>query len=126
VAAMFAFMKEANAAIDGGEDPGPTATAAWEKAEEVLKVATPYQGIRVRGYAPIVEGTSWSEIPPTDQNEELQQKWAMQWAIRRKDAKSKRNYSEADRIRAFLREAGWEVRDAKDGSVEVVRIKRAS
>jgi cysteinyl-tRNA synthetase len=126
VAAMFAFMKEANAAMDGGEDPGPIATAAWEEAEAVLSVATPYKGVRLRGYAPTVEVTSWSEVPPADQNEELQQKWAMHWAIRRKDAKSKRNYSEADRIRGFLREAGWEVRDAKDGSVEVVRIKRAS
>jgi cysteinyl-tRNA synthetase len=119
-------MKEANAAMDGGEDPGPTATAAWAKAEKVLSVTTPYRGIRVREYAPTAEGTSWSEAPPTDQNEEIQQKWAMHWAIRRKDAKSKRNYSEADRIRGFLRVAGWEVRDAKDGSVEVVRVKRAS
>jgi len=45
----------------------------------------------------------------------------MHWALRRKDAKSKREYGEADRIRGFLRQAGWEVRDAKDGSVEVVR-----
>jgi cysteinyl-tRNA synthetase len=36
------------------------------------------------------------------------------------------DFAEADRIRELLRAAGWEVRDKQDGSVEVVRIKRAS
>ena len=120
VAAMFAFMKEANAAMDAGEDPGPLTVSAWKKAEGVLGVTTPYQGTRIRGHAPTIV-TSWPEAPPTDPNEELQKAWAMHWALRRKDAKSKREYGEADRIRGFLRQAGWEVRDAKDGSVEVVR-----
>jgi cysteinyl-tRNA synthetase len=125
VAAMFAFMNEANAAMDAGEDPGPFTLSAWKKAEGILGVTTPYHGVRVRGYAPTIV-TEWAEVPPTDPNEELQKAWATHWALRRKDAKSKREYAEADRIRGFLRQAGWEVRDAKDGSVEVVRIKRAS
>jgi cysteinyl-tRNA synthetase len=41
--------------------------------------------------------------------------------VRRKEAKSARNYGEADRIRGVLRGAGWEVRDNRDGSIEVVR-----
>jgi len=120
VAAMFAFMKEANAAMDAGEDPGPLTVSAWKDAEGVLGVTTPYQGTRIRDYAPTIS-TTWSEVPPTDPAEELQKSWAKHWALRRRDAKSKREYAEADRIRGFLRQAGWEVRDAKDGSVEVVR-----
>jgi cysteinyl-tRNA synthetase len=120
VAAMFAFMKEANAAMDAGEDPGPLTLSAWKNAEEVLGVRTPYEGMRIRGVAPTVV-TEWSEVPPTDPNEELHKAWAMHWAYRRKDAKSKREYAEADRIRALLAEHGFQVRDSKDGSIEVVR-----
>ena len=35
VAAMFAFMNEANAAMDAGELPGPAALSAWERVEGV-------------------------------------------------------------------------------------------
>ena len=122
VAAMFAFMKEANAAMDTGEDPGPLTVSAWKKADGVLGVATPYQGTKYRGYAPTIS-TAWSEVPPTGPDEELQKKWAGHWALRRKEAKSKRDYAEADRIRELLRVAGWQVRDARDGSIEVVRIR---
>jgi cysteinyl-tRNA synthetase len=66
------------------------------------------------------------ESPPRDAGEEPERTWALQWALRRKDAKAARDYAEADRIRGFLREAGWEVRDARDGTVEVVRVRRAS
>jgi cysteinyl-tRNA synthetase len=125
IAAMFTYMKEGNAAMDGGEDPGPIAIHAWDRAESVLGVTTPYSGMKVQGYAPTVH-TEWSEVPPAEPNDELIRKWAKHWALRRKDAKSKRDYGEADRIRDFLRQAGWEVRDAKDGSVEVVPIMRAS
>jgi cysteinyl-tRNA synthetase len=34
-------------------------------------------------------------------------------------ARSRRDYREADRIRDQLAGAGWEVRDNKDGTVEV-------
>ena len=40
-----------------------------------------------------------------------QQGWAQDWAVRRKQAKSERNFAEADRIRDRLKAAGWEVRD---------------
>ena len=39
------------------------------------------------------------------------------------DAKASRNFAEADRIRGLLKAAGWEVRDNRDGSIEVVRAK---
>jgi cysteinyl-tRNA synthetase len=65
-----------------------------------------------------------SETPPSEPP--AQQSWALAWARRRKDQKTAKNYAEADRIRELLKTAGWEVRDKQDGSIEVVRIKRAS
>jgi cysteinyl-tRNA synthetase len=132
VAAMFTFMNEANAALDSGERAGPGVLSAWEKAEGVL-------GVSSRGIAisiptgtgapegqPAETGASYPETSPAGSNEELQKAWALHWAVRRKQAKVARDYAEADRIRGLLRSAGWEVRDGKDGSVEVVRIPRAS
>jgi cysteinyl-tRNA synthetase len=124
---MFAFMNEGNAALDAGDKPGPAAIAAWQKAEGILGVTSRVVAMRVESRdvgAP--EAPDLSEEPPADANEESQRTWALQWALRRKQAKSARDYAEADRIRGILKQAGWEVRDGKDGSVEVVRIKRAS
>jgi cysteinyl-tRNA synthetase len=131
VAAMFAYMNEGNAAMDTGQRPGPGAISAWEKAEGALGVTSAVTVLKIEGRdstskAGESDRTVLAETPPADGNEELQKAWALQWALRRKDAKTRRDYSEADRIRGILRKAGWEVRDAKDGSVEVVRIKRAS
>jgi cysteinyl-tRNA synthetase len=118
VAAMFAFMNQANAAMDAGEDPGPSALSAWEKAEAVLGVTTPKQGIRVRGYAPTITTTP-AEIPPLEDGARM--KWAEAWAKERARHKSARNYAEADRIRALLGTHGFQVRDSRDGTIEVVR-----
>ena len=134
VAAMFTFMNEANAALDAGERPGPAALQAWTNAEDVLGVASKITSMRITGSGATTsagietrgEGTVLLETPPADQSEESQRVWALQWAVRRKQAKSARDYAEADRIRDLLRVAGWEVRDGRDGSVEVVRIRRAS
>jgi cysteinyl-tRNA synthetase len=132
VAAMFSFMNEGNAALDQGEKAGPAAMAAWETAERVLGVTSKPVVIKVPTGESTMEGYSpealadLSETPPDDPNEELQRSWALKWALRRKQAKSARDYAEADRIRGLLKSANWEVRDARDGSVDVVRIRRAS
>jgi cysteinyl-tRNA synthetase len=129
VAAMFVFMNEGNVALDAGERPDTAILAAWEKAEGVLGVTSRVLAMRVEGgevTAQAGQASNLVETPPSDPNEELQRAWALQWAVRRKQAKSTRDYAEADRIRDLLRAAGWEVRDAKDGSVDVVRIRRAS
>jgi cysteinyl-tRNA synthetase len=47
--------------------------------------------------------------------------WALEWARRRATAKRARNFAEADRIRSLLAGHGWEVRDRKDGGIEVTR-----
>jgi cysteinyl-tRNA synthetase len=126
VAAMFAYMNEGHAAMDAGERPGPVAIAAWEKAEGVLGVASKVVIMKVEGgTAPSPgEPRELPATPPTDAA--AAEQWALAWAIRRKEQKSAKNYAEADRIRELLKAAGWEVRDKQDGSVEVVRIKRAS
>ena len=61
-----------------------------------------------------------TETPPAG-DEELQRTWALRWALRRKELKAAREFAEADRIRALLRSAGWELRDGRDGTAEVRR-----
>jgi cysteinyl-tRNA synthetase len=126
VAAVFAYMNEGHAALDAGERPGPAAMAAWQLAEGVLGVASKVVIMRVEGGASEASGqlADLPETPPADAA--AAEPWALAWARRRKEQKSARNYPEADRIRELLKAAGWEVRDKQDGSVEVVRIKRAS
>ncbi len=124
VAAVFAFVTAGNAALDAGERAGPAAIAAWQRAEGVLGVTSAVQVVKV-GTAVEVEtpgGAELLETPPAG-GEEAQRAWAVRWAVRRKDAKASRNFAEADRIRGLLKAAGWEVRDNRDGSIEVVRAK---
>jgi cysteinyl-tRNA synthetase len=122
VAAVFAYMNEGHAALDAGDRPGPAALAAWQKIDDVLGVASQVTIMRVAGEETLGDTGELAETPPT----EAAEGWALAWAKKRKEQKTARNYAEADRIRDLLRTAGWEVRDKQDGSVEVVRIKRAS
>ena len=124
VAAMFAFASAGNAALDAGEAAGPRALAAWRRAEGVLGVTSTVQVLKV-GTAVDVEPpdrTELADAPPAG-SEEAQRAWALRWALRRKDAKAVRDFGEADRIRGLLKAAGWEVRDNRDGSIEVVRAR---
>jgi cysteinyl-tRNA synthetase len=124
VAALFAFASSGNAALDAGETAGPRAVGAWRRAEGVLGVTSAVESVKV-GTAvetgPASEGLS--ETPPAEAGEETQRAWAVRWTVRRKDAKTARDFVEADRIRGLLRAASWEVRDNRDGSIEVVRSK---
>jgi cysteinyl-tRNA synthetase len=125
VAAMFAFASTANAALDAGQQPGPRARRAWERAEGVLGVTSEVRVLKVEASAEPAgqREAALPEAPPDDPNENAQQAWALRWAVRRREAKTARDYPEADRIRALLRASGWEVRDGRDGSVEVVRTR---
>jgi cysteinyl-tRNA synthetase len=126
VAAVFAYMKEGHAALDAGDRPGPAAVSAWQRAEDLLGVASKVVVMKVKGGTGEATGAvrELSETPPAETA--AAERWALAWARKRKDQKSAKNYAEADRIRELLKAAGWEVRDKPDGSVEVVRIKRAS
>ena len=121
VAALFAFVTAGNSALDAGERAGPRTLAVWDRVEGVLSVTSDVRVVRVTGGETAPAG-ELSDVPPEGADAEG---WARSWAMRRKQAKAERNYAEADRIRELLRGAGWEVRDNKDGSIEVVRIRRA-
>jgi cysteinyl-tRNA synthetase len=125
LAAMFAFMNDANAAMDAGEQPGPIALKAWDLFDGVLGVTGTVVAMKITdaGSPSITEP---DVTPPRGGNEEALKTWALQWAVRRKKAKTDRDYVRADSIRGLLRDAGWEVRDAKDGSVDVIRVGRGA
>ena len=59
------------------------------------------------------------ELPPPDPADA--EAWALRWAAVRAAEKRVRNFAEADRIRDLLRAADWEIRDRRDGAIEVVR-----
>lgn len=133
VAAVFSYVAGGNAAMDSGLAAGPAALAAWERVEGVLRVASEVTSISITGNGALAEGAvavgssdsvDLSELPPDGADEPGQREWATGWAVRRKQAKAKRDFTEADRIRDRLKAAGWEVRDGRDGSVEVVRTSR--
>jgi cysteinyl-tRNA synthetase len=122
VAAMFAFMNEGNAAMDAGEQPGPQALSAWQTSEGVLGISSAVLVMKVTGSTGQREEEALSPTPPSDSA--AAERWARGWAVRRAQFKKARNYAEADRIRSLLGEHGFEVRDSKDGSIEVVRLAR--
>jgi cysteinyl-tRNA synthetase len=122
VAALFAFASAGNSALDAGQAAGPRAVASWRRAEGVLGVTSAVQSVKVGSAVESEAQGELAETPPPG-NEEAQRGWAIPWAVRRKDAKAARNFAEADRIRGLLKAAGWEVRDNRDGSIEVVRTK---
>jgi cysteinyl-tRNA synthetase len=122
LAAVFAFVTAANSALDEGERAGPTALAAWQKVGDVLDVASSMVTMKLTSETTAPGGTTeLAESVPSDDKAEA---WARAWAIRRKEAKAERDFTEADRIRELLRAAGWAVRDNRDGSIEVVRVRR--
>jgi cysteinyl-tRNA synthetase len=123
VAAMFAFASAGNAALDAGTAAGPRTLAAWRWAEGVLGVTSTVDVLKLDPSAELGGDEELGEPPPAAENEQAQRSWAMRWAMRRKEAKTARDFVEADRIRALLKSAGWEVRDNRDGTVEVVRLR---
>jgi cysteinyl-tRNA synthetase len=125
VAALFDFAREGNRLLDEGVHPGPRALAAWEKAEEVLDCAEEVQKVSLSASASIAfeargdVTVSPLATPPGDPAQDVL--WAKKWALLRLERKKARDFAEADRIRDLLRTHGFEVRDTKDGGVEVVR-----
>lgn len=131
VAALFSFVGAGNAAMDAGQLPGPVAVAAWKRVEGILGATSTVTAIKIGGVGSALLGgfeaagagkVSLSADPPEDPASG--ERWAVEWAHLRKQAKSRRDFAQADEIRDRLKAAGWEVRDGRDGSVEVVRIAR--
>ena len=128
LAAVFTFVREANRLLDEGVTVGPATIEAWRWVDQVLDVL-PSGGsvltasVSFAGSGSLAVGepevVHLPESPPLAATE--QDQWAQGWARRRLIAKAERNFQEADRIRDLLAAHGFEVRDRKDGVVEVVR-----
>jgi len=130
VATVFNAVRDGNRLLDSGLHPSRGAREVWGRVMGVLDVL-PAAGDRLvigQGDLTVIPGAEGSEAtpagisstPPTDPA--MAEGWAGQLAKARLEAKRRRDYKEADRIRDVLRAEGWEVRDSKDGTVEVRRI----
>jgi cysteinyl-tRNA synthetase len=139
VAVIFNAVKEGNRLLDQGFHPGRGShLGVWDRVMAVVDVlpdaaerAVVSAKVEGRGEVAVpvhAEGRGESrastsvisETPPTDPA--LVEEWARQLARARLSARSRRDFKEADRIRDLLRAAGWQVRDNKDGTVEVSRV----
>jgi cysteinyl-tRNA synthetase len=118
LAALFDFVTEGNRLLDQGDQPGPDALAAWTLADGVLDATTRSAVQEVTAGGDTAEETP-PALPPEDPA--AREAWALAWARLRVAAKKRRDFTEADRIRSLLGSEGWEVRDRKDGTVEVAR-----
>jgi cysteinyl-tRNA synthetase len=122
--ALHVLVREGNRLLDEGRRLGPAFRAAWALADEVLAVAPTARARTVAADALAVAEEDGipvrpPEVPPPDAADS--EAWALRWAAVRAAEKRGRNFGEADRIRDVLREAGWEIRDRRDGAIEVVR-----
>lgn len=97
LAATHDFVRDANRVLDEGEVPGPALERAWTVFERTLDAHATLQA------AGVARDRAWAEEMRT----------------KRDAAKRRGDYAEADRLRAELRAARWEVRDNKDGTSEV-------
>ncbi len=128
VAALFDAVRDGNRLLDEGELPGQAGMGVWNKLIGVLDVLPGGEAARVLSVtltdsivlSDKTRADSLSSAAPEGRDE--QEGWAKAWARLRSEAKRRRDYKEADRIRDLLNAAGWEVRDNKDGTVEVRRI----
>ena len=144
LAAVFELLlPDGNRLLDAGRKVGPSLREAWALVEQVLDVAPtartqtitvggsiskPQLQFGATGPAAGLDGmpsedgvlTTPPEVPPPDP--EGAERWARRWAEVRVAEKRRRNFAEADRIRDLLRKHGFEVRDGKDGSIQIIRI----
>jgi cysteinyl-tRNA synthetase len=133
VAAVFEILvREGNRLLDEGKALGPEFRSAWALADRVLDVTPAARTIAVTAPdAAIVSDTAEvaqedgvattpPEVPPPDS--EGAEEWAHRWAMVRAWHKRRNDFREADRIRDLLRRHRFEVRDAKDGSIQITRL----
>jgi cysteinyl-tRNA synthetase len=116
VAALFDFVADGNRLLDLGRAPGPATLATWSRADGVLEAAT---HPRVAVIREVADDATPPEAPPADPA--ALEGWAAAWARARARAKGRREFAEADGIRRLLHQHGFEIRDRRDGSFEVIR-----
>ena len=122
--ALHVLVREGNRLLDEGGRLGPAFQAAWALADDVLAVAPSARARTISADALAVAEEDGipvrpPEVPPPDPADA--EAWALRWAAACAAEKRARNFVEADRIRDLLRGAGWEIRDRRDGAIEVVR-----
>jgi cysteinyl-tRNA synthetase len=122
--ALHVLVRDGNRLLDEGRRVGPAFQAAWALADDVLAVAPSARARTVTADALAVAEEDGipvrpPEVPPPDAADA--EAWALRWAAVRGAEKRARNFAEADRIRELLRGTGWEIRDRRDGAIEVVR-----
>jgi cysteinyl-tRNA synthetase len=122
LAALFELVREGNRLLDAGQRLGAEFRAAWQLGEDVLAVTPSARTLAVSASSPAEDGARPPETAPADAAGA--EAWARRWAEIRASEKRQRHFAEADRIRELLRAAGWEVRDAKDGTIELARLRR--
>jgi cysteinyl-tRNA synthetase len=125
VAAIFQASRDGNRLLDQGADPAAADRARWERVIDVLDILPVGAGAAAvvpAGPGPGVASAALATTPPGDPVEA--EAWAVAWAAARAAAKGSKDYKEADRIRALLAGAGWEIRDTRDGQAEVRRTPR--
>lgn len=118
LAAVFTFVREANRLLDAGSTVPDVVREAWQVVDQVLAVL-PTAGLEAKIEVGAPSDTEWPESPPAEEKD--LGRWASYWAGQRLAAKAAKDFPEADRIRKLLSDNGFEVRDRKDGVVEVVR-----
>lgn len=119
VASVFDFVREANRLLDEQTVPTPAARAAWDVVGRVLAIAHRSQArAEIPATAVDADPTALAEVPPSEPTGRLS--WATRWAARRVEAKRRRDFPAADGIRARIVAAGFEIRDRRDGSAELV------
>jgi len=128
MAALFDAVRDGNRLLDEGVRPSEGAVAIWNKVigvPDVLPDAAASLVISLSGTVvgptPVLGGSLTVHSPTPPETPADQESWASGWTQARAEAKRRRDYREADRIRDLLKAAGWEVRDNKDGTVEVRR-----
>jgi len=140
------LLPEGNRLLDERRAVGPALAGAWELVDCVLDIAPEARTVTIKVAADAVlvadsasatvrfggagrseeaiteDGvlTTPPEVPPPDS--EGAEQWARRWASIRATEKIRRNFPEADRIRGLLRSHGWEVQDAKDGSIQLRKL----
>jgi cysteinyl-tRNA synthetase len=123
LAALYDFVSGANRLLDDGQNPGSEVHEAWAIAERVLDVCSAAVLRTDLESGQLAEAAGLQVLPPNSAPEDPAEavEWARRWALIRVTAKGKKDYKEADRIRDLLKGHGFEIRDNKDGSIEIRR-----
>jgi cysteinyl-tRNA synthetase len=135
LAVLMDFVREANRVLDAGapSDAGRRrALDVFDRVTDVLQVLPAESGVlRVSGNGnltlppPSLAGTGAVEaapaLGPPQPGEELEG-WARRMAQARARARWRKDWATADEARRLLVERGFEVRDTREGAVEVRRV----